>query len=303
VLFRVLPLGLPLTDQLEALIGSEAGLLFLERARTVEPSFALGETAAAAIAQICRRLDGLPLAIELAAARVRVLPVEQLAGRLDDHLRLLVGGSRTAPPRHRTLRATLAWSHELLEAPAQVVFRRLAVFAGGCTLEALEKVASGNGVAVDEVLDLVAGLVDKLLVFVDAQGGAARYRLLETVRQYAAEQLNRAGELAFVHRRHLEWYLDVAERAAPELTRRDQLGWYERLAADYDNFRGALSWSQADPRGAEAHLRLAAALGRFWHFRGPMREGRAWLMAALVRSPSTPTMARATALNWAGSQP
>jgi predicted ATPase/DNA-binding CsgD family transcriptional regulator/transcriptional regulator with XRE-family HTH domain len=278
----------------------EAIQLFIERAVAVQPSFALTDANASAVAEVCRRLDGIPLAIELAAARAHVLTVEQLASLLNDQLRLLVGGSRTAAPRQQTLRATLAWSHDLLSEAERILFRRLAVFAGGCTLQAIETICSGDGIGAEAVLDIVTGLVDKSLAFVEAHGGEARYRLLETVRHYAAERLEEAGELTAVRTRHRDWYLGMAERALPELTRRDQYVWYERLTTDYDNFRIALAWSQADPDGPEAELRLAAALGRFWHIRGPMGEGRAWLTDALMRASSTPSPARATALNWAG---
>ena len=285
----------------------EAVRLFVDRARLGRPGFVLTDQNAGPVAQVCARLDGLPLAIELAAARLRALPVEQLAGRLDDRFRLLTGGGRTAVPRQQTLQAAIDWSHALLAAPERAVLRRLAVFAGGWPLAAAEAVCAGAGVEPGGVLDLLAGLVDKsLVVFEEAAlepgaGGAGRYRLLETIRQYAEARLVGAGEAARVRRRHRDWYLALAERAALELVGRDQVAWLDRLGAEHDNLRGALAWSQADPDGAAAELRLAAALGRFWNLRGHISEGRAWLAHALERDAgAAPAAARASALNWAG---
>ena len=289
---------LPLAAQLAA---CEAVQLFVERARLVLPGFELTNDNAAAVGEVCRRLDGIPLALELAAARLRVIPLDQIARRLDDDLRLLVGGRRTAPPRHQTLRATLDWSHRLLADAERTLFRRLAVFAGGFTLDAVEAVCGGAGVALNETLDVLTGLVDRSLVVSDVERGEARYRLLETVRQYALERLDEVDETGLVRMRHRAWYLALAERALPELTQADQHAWYRRLTADYDNLRAVLDYCRADPEGGEAELRLAAALGRYWTIHGPAGEGRVWLEDALARGPSEATTARAIALNWAGA--
>ena len=278
----------------------EAVQLFVERARLVQPGFELTNDNAAAVAEVCRRLDGIPLALELAAARLRVLPIEQIARRLDDDLRLLVGGSRTAPPRHQTLRATLDWSYGLLDSAERILFRRLAVFAGRFTLDAVEAVCSGTGVDRADALEVLTGLVDRSLTLCDLQPDEARYRLLEPVRQYALERLDDVDETAPMRERHRAWYLALAERAMPELTRADQHVWYRRLAADYDNLRLALDSCRADPAGAEVELRLAAALGRYWIIHGPASEGQVWLEDALQRGPPVPSPARSIALNWAG---
>ncbi|MCC6628694.1 MAG: hypothetical protein IT340_14990, partial [Chloroflexi bacterium] len=244
----------------------------------------------------CRRLDGIPLALELAAARLRLLTVEQIAARLDDAVGLLTDGSRTALPRQRTLRATIDWSHDLLTEPERVLFRRLAVFAGGWTLEAAEAVCAGDGVAVAAVLDGLARLVDQSLVQVDAGGGEqARYRLLETVRQYAGERLAASGEAAAVRERHAAWCLALAERAEPALHGPDVARWLACLETEHDNLRAALEWYLTTPAGGEAGLRLAGALGWFWAARRSFSEGRGWL-ERLLDLTSAPTPWRVQAL-------
>jgi non-specific serine/threonine protein kinase len=313
--WRVPSLTVPDVDEpatAEDLAGCEAVRLLVDRVRLVQPGFAVTDANAPALARLCRRLDGIPLALELAAARVRGMTVEQIADRLDEafgadelgrsggRFRLLTGGPRTAPPRHRTLRAMVDWSHDLLAEPERVVLRRLAVFAGGWTLEAAEAVCAGAPVEREDVLDLLLRLVDKSLVIAEEQEREARYRLLETIRRYAEEQLLQAGEAAATRARHLDWYLAWTERAGPALIRHDQARWSRRLAADHDNLRAALTWARAEPAGAEKELRLAAELGRFWGLRGHGREGRAWLADALARGPATATRARATAFAWAG---
>jgi predicted ATPase len=255
--------------------------------RSVAPAFRLTDQNAPAEAAICRRLDGLPLALELAAARVRGLAVEQLAARLEDRFRLLTGGSRTALRRQQTLRATVDWSHALLAEEERALLRRLSVLAGGGTLEAAEAV----GGDLPDVLDALLRLVDKSLVLADGAGAGgaagaaeatARYRLLETVRQYAEEKLLDAGEAGAARARHRDHFLAWAQRAAPEVTGRDQLGWLARLEAEHDNLRAALEWSRGD--GTDRELRLAAALAHFWLLRGYGEEGRARLHEALERS-------------------
>jgi predicted ATPase/DNA-binding CsgD family transcriptional regulator len=302
--YRVPPLAAPDPGDLppiERFGDYDAVRLFVERARLTRPDFALTDQNAAAVAQVCRRLDGIPLAIELAAARVRILAVEQIAARLDDRFRLLSGGSPAALPRQQTLAAALDWSHDLLSEPERVLLRRLAVFAGGWTLEAAEQVGAGGEIGAGEVLDLLTRLADKSLVDVgDELAGETRYRLLETIREYAREKLKAAGEAAALRRRHRDWYLALAERADPELVGRDQAVWMDRLEAERDNLRAALEWGQTDPDGAEAQLRLAGALGHFWAVRGHDAEGRAWLADALARPGERAPGARAGALAAAG---
>jgi predicted ATPase/DNA-binding SARP family transcriptional activator len=275
------PLSLPageLADPREA--GStEAVRLFVERARDGVPEFELTPSNVGAVVEICRRLDGVPLAIELAAARVRVLPPEQIRERLDDAFRLLTSGGRTSVPRHRTLRAAIDWSHDLLRDASKVIFRRQAVFRGGFTLEAAEAVCSGDGVAAEEVLDLVARLVDRSLLEVREQEGVARYGPLETVRQYALEQLAEAGEAEAVRRRHAAHLLARAEAAAAVATTPLRRRAFEALLPEMDNLRDALAWTRRhDPA---THVRLAGTLGWFWFSVGHWAEARRWMEGAL----------------------
>jgi predicted ATPase len=226
---------------IESLPRYESARLFVERAAAVKPTFTLTEQNAAAVAQVCYRLDGIPLAIELAAARAKVLPVEQIADRLDDSIGLLAAGSRTAMPRHRTLHATMDWSHELLPDEERALFRRLSVFAGGFTLEAAESVCTGGGLERGEVLDLLSHLVDKSLVIMREEGGEGRYRLLETVRQYGREKLSASSEAEQASERHAGYYLALAEEAEPELKGAGQVAWVERLEQERDNLRAAMA--------------------------------------------------------------
>jgi predicted ATPase/DNA-binding CsgD family transcriptional regulator len=281
----------------------EAVRLFVERARAAQPAFAMTERNAPVVVQVCRRLDGIPLALELAAARVTVLAVDQIAARLDDRFRLLTGGSRTALPRQQTLRALLDWSHDLLSEGERVLLRRLSVFAGGWTLEASEGVCAGDGLETSEVLDLLVRLVEKSLVVAEERGAEVRYRLLETLRQYGAEKLRDAGEEAAVRARHLEWFAALAERAEEPLWGPDQVAWFDRLQAEGDNLRAALEWSALTParpeQGAaaiDAGLRLGGALWHFWDLRGHLNEGRARLLELLASGAGTPA-ARAKAFH------
>ena len=284
----------------EELLRYEAVRLFVERAAAVVPGFAPTDRNAASVARVCQRLDGIPLAIELAAARVRVLPVEGISDRLDDSLRLLTGGSRTALPRHQTLRATIDWSHELLSQEEQTLFSRLSVFAGGFGLEAVEEVCAGEGIEKNEVLDLLSHLVDKSLVVVHKQGYEARYRLLEVIRQYGEEKLRAFGEAGFIRRDHANFFLALAEEVEPRINGPDHRLWLERLEAEHDNFRAALRWA-AEARQTETELRLAGGLWWFWLRNGHMSEGRRWLEGVLGRlDPSVRTAARAKALCGAG---
>src|SRR5829696_3502634 len=283
----------------------EAVRLFVERAGAVASAFELTEHNAPAVAQLCCGLDGMPLAIELAAARVRVLSVEQIASRLKDSFGLLTGGSRTSVPRQQTLRATIDWSHELLSENEQVLFRRLSVFAGGFTLEAAEAVCVGEDLEGGEVLDLLTPLVDKSLVLVDQQrGGEARYRLLETVRQYGQEKLDESGEEPTIKRHHADFFLKFAEQVEPNLNGKDRSLWLERLEIEHDNFRAALAWSSEEEAEGETGLRLAGALSWFWFHREYWSEWRRWLDRALAAQEGAGgprwTAARAKALSGGG---
>ena len=284
----------------EELVLYDAVRLFVDRAAATAQGFTVTRENAAAVAQVCQRLDGIPLAIELAAARVKVLAVEQIATRLDDRFRLLTGGSRTVLPRHQTLRGAIDWSYHLLAEPEQVLLRRLSVFAGGWTLEAAESVCAGGNLEAVNVLDRLTSLVDKSLVLAETQHGEARYRLLETVRQYAWGRLVESNEASEVRTRHRDWYLDLAERVEPKLRGPEQGVWGERLETERDNLRAALEWSKAEEGGAEAWLRLAGALHWFWFQRGYLSEGREWLEAALATSRSISAPVRAKALCGAG---
>lgn len=311
----------PLHTTLETLHHYEAVQLFVDRARTVLASFELTEENVPAIAQICRNLDGIPLAIELAAARVKLLNVEEIAERLEDRFRLLTGGTRTALPRHQTLLALIDWSHDLLSEPERVLLRRLSIFAGSWTLEAAEGVATDrwdpkieNTPAIDDlqttdVLDLLTSLVNKSLITVENNSGQEiRYAMLETIRQYAREKLLQADEETLLRKRHAAYFVDLAERAEPNLRAHDMVSWLDRMEAEHENIRSALEW--ALDGDIEAELRLASALLWFWHIRGHMNEGVEWLERALSieaidqgSQPRTPRRAkiRGKALNASGS--
>lgn len=263
-IFAVRSLSLPATTDLEEIRRSEAVHLFVDHARMVLPEFAIDESNAAAVTEICRRLDGIALAIELAAARMRVLSVGEIRARLVDRFRLLTGGQR-AMPRHQTLHATMQWSHDLLTAREQRLFRRLSVFAGSCTLAAAADVTGDGGDEYD-TLERLTALHDKSLLVVDRDTQARpRYRMLETVRQYAEERLNEAGESDDVRHRHLLHYVALAARAAPELTGSRQGEWYAALRHEQENLMAAHAWCAHAPEGGQHALRLAASLWRFWH--------------------------------------
>jgi predicted ATPase/DNA-binding CsgD family transcriptional regulator len=286
----------------ETMAQYEAIRLFTDRATFSRPSFRLTPENALWVARLCHRLDGLPLAIELAAARVKVLTVQQITVRLDERFRLLVSGNHTAMPRQQTLKALLDWSYDLLSESECALLRGLSVFAGGFPLEAVGPVCGGE-VDEYEVIDLLSHLVDKSLVISEERSGEARYRLLETIRQYAWEKLRDSGEMLAMRGRHLEWHLSLAERAQTRILGEEQGMWLDRLETDHDNLRAALEWSIAEARAAEptggadpqaphagdsqdlvvsdAALRLAAALWRFWDIRGYLTEGRRWLQEAL----------------------
>ncbi len=282
--YRVPSLSVPDLEHLpvpEQLAGYEAVQLFLERARARRPEFSLSAKNARAVALICARLDGMPLAIELAAARVSVLPVEGIAARLDDRFRLLTGGPRSALPRQQTLRATLDWSHDLLSDRERLLLRWLSVFAGGWTLEQAEEVCAGQGIEAWEVLDVLGSLVNKSLILPEERDGEAHYWLLETIREYALERLAMSGEQVEFRRRHAGYYLRLAEAAEPELHGPQQGRWLNQLEIEHDNLRAALAWSLGG--GApESGLRLAAALCDFWLRLGHLSEGRTWIEQALL---------------------
>lgn len=289
-------------DTTAEVLGFDAARLFVDRAAAALPSFAVTDRNARTVAEICHRLDGIPLALELAAARVRVLNVEQIAARLGDRFRLLTGGSRAEMPRQQTLRALIDWSHDLLDEPERALFRRLSVFGGSFTLEAVESVGQGDAVAEADVLGLLTSLLDKSLVAADAgTPDERRYRLLETIREYAREKLDGAGEAAAVRERHLGWYLALAEEAAPQLVGPGQVRWLARLELEHDNLRAALDWALAASPRPDAAVRLAGALWRFWHVHGYLSEGRRWLAQASEHAGDVAPAAHATALNGAGS--
>jgi predicted ATPase/DNA-binding SARP family transcriptional activator len=258
--------------------------LLAERGAAVRPGFTVDADPDSVLA-ICRRLDGMPLAIELAAARLRTMTAAQIAGRLDDRFRLLTGGSRTALPRHQTLRAVVDWSWDLLDEPEQVLLRRMSVFAGGATLDSIEEVCGCD------VFDALIGLVEKSLVVAD---GGGRYRMLETIRAYSAGRLSEAGEARRIRRAHAHHFLELAETAEPLLRTRDQMGWLRRLSAEYDNLHSALRWAIDVSDGALA-VRYAAALGWYWFLRGQRGEGEQLTAEAIAVPGDSPPQARALA--------
>ena len=276
---------------------SESGRLFQERARAASEGFAITPENAAAVASICRRLDGIPLAIELAASRIGMLTPQEVDKRLGDRFRLLRGGPRTVLPRQQTLHAAIEWSYDLLSEPERKLLARLSVFASGWTVEAAEVVCSDDVLDEHSILDLLERLCDKSLVVVDpgSQGGS-RQRLLESIREYAAERLGEAGEVEALRQRHRDWFLRLAEQAAPRLQQPEQKLWLDRLDADHDNLRAAFAWS-VEP---EVRLRLCVALHRFWLVRGHYAEGRGRLEGTLARAGQASELHRARGHNALG---
>ena len=297
--------SLPIPDAahsrtLDELTQFDSARLFLDRALARSPDLQLDTNEAAAVGQICRRLDGIPLAIELAAAHTDVLTCEQIDSMLDDHFRILTGGARTALERQQTMLAAVGWSYDLLTEHEQVLLRRLSVFVGGFTLEATEEICAGGPFDTPQIFGLLSSLVRKSLVVSEKRPHAARYRLLETIRQYARDRLHESGEGAPLRTRHRDWYLALAERAAPELLQGGkQAEWLELLEEEHDNLRAALEWSAADA-DPQPVARLASALDLFWRIRGYAGEGRRWLSQALERSDVLPPALRAEALTSAG---
>ncbi|MFE5581684.1 BTAD domain-containing putative transcriptional regulator [Kitasatospora sp. NPDC056531] len=286
------PLGLPEPDTSDAM-DYPAVRLFADRVAAARPDFEITADNVAAVVDICRRLDGLPLAIELAAARLRTLPLEQLAVRLDDRFRLLSGGSRTALPRHQTLRAVVAWSWDMLDDTERRLAARLAVFPGDITLDGAEGVCSRGGLAADTLLDHISALADKSLLQV-LDGPDARYRMLETIREYALERLADSGEIVQARRDHTAYFLELAERAAPGLRGPDQLTWIVRLTAERDNLMATLHRALGSGE-ADTAVRLAAALGPFWTIQGNHAEAANRIFQALQVPGQHPPDARAIA--------
>ncbi len=299
---RVPSLGLPPPGEpppAERLPDYEAVRLFIERALAARPDFVVTESNAPLITDICRRLDGMPLAIELAAARVRSFAIEQIAARLDDSFRLLTAGPRTVMPRQQTLRATMDWSYALLSEPERALLRRLSVFAGGWTCEAAEAVCAGDGIEPYAVLDLLTQLVDKSLVVAEEQHRTVRYRMLETIRQYSREKLAEAGEETSTRDRHLACFLRLAEEAEPKLRGSECRATLQHLEEEHDNLHAALEWSLSPTRGDDAALRLSGGLAWFWWLRSHHDEGYRWLARALAASPARSAV-RMKALHGAG---
>jgi predicted ATPase/DNA-binding CsgD family transcriptional regulator len=298
--FPVAPLSLPQPEMTpEQVPRTEAIRLFVDRAAAAVPSFRSSAPNYAVIGDICRQLDGVPLAIELAATRLKLLGAEQLAARLEDRLHLLTAGSRTSPNRHQTLRATIDWSYRLLSEPERILLRRLAVFSGGWTLTAAEEVAGGDDIRRADVLGLLEQLLDKSLVVVENHvHDQVRFRFLESIRQYAQERLDEAGEMLPSRQRHLAWCLRLARDVQPPGMHHP---WHaEESMHEQDNLRAALTWAIQEAN-AEAGLRLAVVLAHIWYMRGHYSEGRARL-SALLDLPSSTIVpeVRASALTWAG---
>ena len=298
-LFRVPPLSLPDTATgLDAagLGKHEAVELFVERVRAVRAAFVLNESNAALVAKVCIHLEGIPLAIELAASRLKVLSIEQIAARLGDRLKLLRGGSRTSLPRHQTLLAAIDWSYNLLSETEKTLFRRLSVFSGGWTLEAAENVCVGEPVDRDNLLEMLSGLIDKSMVLMDERDGQQRYRFMMTLLEYAQERLLQTQEAAAIYRAHAGFFSALVLEGESRSMSADEKTWLDRIKPEYDNIRLVLNWtSKEEP---EAGLRLAAGLWRFWYLNGYWEEGRRWLAQMLKRQPaSTDTVGRAKAIN------
>lgn len=302
-IWRIPPLTSPDargTADIASLAHYEAVQLFVCRATAVKSEFKLTKQNAPAVVQICARLEGIPLAIELAAARVKVLSVEEIAARLDDCFRFLVNNNRTALTRQQTLRALIDWSYDLLTDKERLLLRRLSVFAGGWTLRAAEEVCSGEGIDTFEVLDLLTHLIDKSLVTVEHKGEADRYRFLEIMRQYAQERLQESEEAEDFLHRHAEYFMVTAEKAYGKLWGSEQAYWLKRHEEEHDNLRAALEWAHQDVSRAEMLLRIARSLWRFWEIHGYISEGRSWLERALSVNPYASANLRANGLRGAG---
>jgi predicted ATPase/DNA-binding NarL/FixJ family response regulator len=300
--FAVRPLALPPAGAIPTveILGAAAVALFVERAGRVQPGFALTDDTAAAVAAVCRCLDGLPLAIELAAARLRILTPATLLGRLEHRLTVLTGGARDLPARQQTLRDTIAWSYDLLTSAQQTLFRRLAVFAGGCTLEAAEAVGRAVGDPDLNVLEGLASLVEQSLLRQEAATGTPRFAMLETIREFARDHLLASLEAEAVRDAHLAFVRELIARGEVELRGAGRLAWLNEVAVEHDNIRAALDWSLTDSRRAEHGLAIAAGLYWFWHLRGHHTEARGWIARLLAAAPDAPPALRAHVLANAG---
>src|SRR5262245_25812646 len=297
--FHVAPLELPdlvTASTPDRLVTFEAVALFVQRAKAALPDFRLTTANAQTVAEICTRLDGLPLALELAAARVKLLPPRSLLGRLSNRLQVLVGGARDRPARQQTLRATLDWTYGQLDEEERGAFRRLAVFSGGWTLQAAE--------AVCEVTDLVVSLgclLDySLLLQASSSTREPRYGMLETIHEYALEKLHDSGESESVRQRHAEYFLSLAETMEGEIVGPRSIEWLDRLSAEHDNLRAVVRWA-VETNNAELGLRIGAAVERFVSVRGQLNEGQRWLESVLAIDAPVPLAARAKALHVAGT--
>lgn len=306
---QVLPLAMPPLDHLppiDELVKYEAIRLFIERATAIKSDFVVTDRSASAVTEICHRLDGLPLAIELAAARVKILPAQAMLLRLHGGLQLrtgvLTGGAHDLPARQRTLHSAIAWSYDLLNSADRLLFRRLSVFVGAPSLEAIEAVCNADGSIGPDGFDSVSSLVDKsLLRQEEGAGGQPRFVMLETIKEFALEQLEESHEATELRQCHALYFLRLAQEAEPHLSIPDQTIWLDRLEEEYDNLRAALQWDQSKDGGGKLGLDMVAALGRFWSIRGYMREGREWLSVVLSKVDSRErTLALGKALIWAG---
>jgi predicted ATPase len=301
--YAVPSLSLPAPDErptLDRLLACEAVQLFAQRAASAQPAFGVTRATAPLVGRICQSLDGIPLAIELTAALVRTRPLELIADGLSDRFRLLVSSSTTSVPRHQTLHATVAWSHDLLDDHERALMRRLSVFAGSFGAPAAEAVCRGD-YGEHDVVGTLARLVDKSLVVLDSDGRSGRYRLLETVREFGRDRLLDSGESELIRARHCEWYLALVERAGAHLFGGPlQSEWLSHLDDEHDNIRAALEWSQADNREPDASLRLVVGMWHFWEIHGYLAEGRRWLEAALAATRDVVSDVRAHGLTGAG---
>ncbi|MBB5780474.1 LuxR C-terminal-related transcriptional regulator [Nonomuraea jabiensis] len=290
------PLPLPDFDvarsSTDSLKQFDAIRLFADRSQSVLPGFEVTDDNQDSVARIVRRLDGIPLAIELAAVRLRALSVEQLLARLDDRFRLLTMGARTAMPRQQTLRALIDWSYALCTEQERLLWARLSVFSGGLDLEAAEHVCAGDGIEPDEVVDLVVGLVGKSVLAREGDQTTVRYRLLETIRQYGRDRLRESGDEAALRARHRDWFADLASRGQREWFGPDQVAWFNRLRAEHGNIRSALDYCLTTPGEAVRGLAIATALRFYWIATGSLREPRDWLDRLLAAGPATGPAAR-----------
>ncbi len=299
--YPVPPLGLPTevgTQTVDIISQYEAVSLFLQRAKATKPDFEITEANAPAIAEICTRLEGLPLAIELAAARVRMFDPNTLLARLSDSLKMLTGGARNLPHRQQTIRNAIEWSYNLLTDDERVLFSRMGVFRGGRSIEAVE-VVCGPGLALDPVDGLESLLNKNLLRRLDDHAGTTRFVMLETIHAFAAEQLLASGTADEFHGRHAAFFLEMAEQASTQLTGHDQRVWLKRLTSDYENLRSAIEWALGGG-DVQTGLRLVAALGIYWRYKSHLVEGQHWLQAALGLADQAPEAVHGQLLSWAG---